>query len=296
MNDAFDIRQLRYFAAVAEELHFGRAARRLGMAQPPLSQAIRRLELRLGVTLLERNRRRVALTEAGRTLLAGARRLLEDADRLAETTRAAERGQAGTLRVGFVGTAAYEAVPALVRAFRAGHPDVVIDLVELSTGEQVEGLVAGRLDAGIVRAPISHPDLALVDLGTEPLLAALPDFHPLASAPEVPLAALAGDPFVLFARENNPPFYDDVLAACRTAGFSPRVVQQARSMPTIVSLVAAGMGVALVPAAMDRVHLPGLAYRPLAGAGVTRALALAWRRGDPSPLLENLRAVAAAPR
>jgi len=292
MEHAFDLRQLRYFVAVAEEGHVGNAARRLGIAQPPLSQQMQRLEARLGVPLFDRSRRRLTLTEAGRVLRDEARALLAAADRVQEATRQAAAGDAGTLRLGFVGSAAFGALPPLVRLFRARHPRVVLDLVELSTGEQVEAIAAGDLAAGIVRAPAGGPELDALPLADEPLLAALPDFHPLAAGDEVALGALAGEPFVLFARENNPPFYDDVLAACRAAGFSPRVVQLARSMPTIASLVAAGMGVALVPAAMDRLRLAGVAYRPLAGGPVHRALALVWRRDDPSPLLGNLVAAA----
>ncbi|HWH15851.1 MAG TPA: LysR family transcriptional regulator [Miltoncostaeaceae bacterium] len=293
MENPVELRQLRYFVAVAEEGHVGRAARRVGIAQPPLSQQMQRLEVRLGVALFDRSRRRLALTEAGRTLLGEARVVLAAADRFQEVARQAAGGEAGTLRVGFVGSAAFAALPELVRTFRARHPRVVLDPVEMPTGEQVEALAAGTLDAGIVRAPAGGRELQALPLADEPLLAALPDFHPLAARAEVPLAALAGEPFVLFARENNPPFYDDVLAACRAAGFSPRVVQVARSMPTIASLVAAGIGVALVPAPMDRLRLAGVAYRPLRGGPVHRALALVWRRDDPSPLVANLVAAAA---
>lgn len=294
MEHGFDLRQLRYFVAVAEEGHVGRAAQRLGIAQPPLSQQMQRLEARLGVALFDRSRRRVALTDAGRVLLGEARALLAQADRVQELARQAAAGDAGTLRLGFVASAAYAVLPPLVRLFRERHPHVLLDVAELSTGEQLEAVRAGTLDAGIVRAPATGADLQSLPLVDEPLRAALPDVHPLAGREAVPLSALAGEPFVLFARENNPPFYDDVLAACRAAGFSPRVVQVAHSMPTIASLVAGGLGVALVPAAMDRLHLPGVAYRPLTGSAPRRALALMWRRDPVGPVVANLVAAARA--
>ncbi len=291
-NPPFELRHLRYFLAVAQELHFGRAAARLGIAQPPLSQAIRRLEARLGVELFRRTRRHVELTDAGAVLRDEARSLLDHAARVERALRTAEAGTAGTLRIGFVGSAAHDVLPTLLRRLRDGYPDVVVAPQELSTTAQVQAVAGGSLDAGIVRLPIAAPHVATLRLVEEPLVIALPDFHPLARRARLPLSALAGEPFVLWGRDRNPLFHDEVISACHAAGFSPNVVQEAGEMPTIVGLVAAGLGVSLVPASMERVRSDGVAYRPVRGRPVRIALALAWRRDDPPALVRNLIAVA----
>ena len=278
--------------AVAEELHFGRAAVTLGMAQPPLSQQIKRLEERLGVELFRRNRRHVELTDVGAVLLDEARQLLAHASRVGEAVRRAASGTAGTIQLGFVGSAAHEVLPALLRRFREYAPEARVVPTELATTEQVGAIATGTLDAGLVRMPISSTEVATRPLVEEPLVIALPDFHPLARRRRLPLAALAGEPFVLWGRQLNPLFHDEVVSACHDAGFSPNVVQEAGEMPTIVSLVAGGLGVSLVPASMDRLRTDGVVYIPLQGRGVRIVIALAWRREHPSPLVQNLVKVA----
>ncbi len=292
ISSDIELRHLRYFVAVAEELHFGRAAQTLGMAQPPLSQQIKRLEARLGVALFRRNRRHVELTDIGAVLLDEARALLAHASRVNEAVRRAAAGTAGTVRMGFVGSAAHEVLPALLRRFREAVPDARVTLTELATTEQVTAIADGTMDAGLVRMPISSTDVATRPLVEEPLVIALPDFHPLAHRRRLPLAALADQPFVLFGRQLNPLFHDEVISACHDAGFSPDVVQEAGEMPTIVSLVAAGLGVSLVPASMERLRTDGVVYIPLQGRGVRITIALAWRREHPSPLVSNLIRVA----
>jgi DNA-binding transcriptional LysR family regulator len=287
-----ELRHLRYFVAVAEELHFGRAARRLHIAQPPLSQQIRRLEAQLGTELLRRNRRRVELTEPGRLLLEGARPLLADADGLERLVRRAAGGEVGRLAVAYVGSATYRALPVLVRAFRERLPDVDLVLSERTTTPQVAALRARQVDAGIVRPPVADEGLLLEPLVAEALVAAVSDGHRLAAGARVAVAALADEPFVLFPRHVGTGLYDDVADVCRAAGFVPRVVQEAGDMQTIVSLVAAGVGVSLVPASVTALRLPGVAYRELDGPNATLALALATRRDDASPLVARFRAIA----
>lgn len=262
------------------------------MAQPPLSQQIKRLEDRLGVELFRRNRRHVELTDAGAVLLDEARDLLTHAARVTEAVRRAGTGTAGTVRMGFVGSAAHEVLPTLLRRFREEVPDARVRLTELATTDQVAAIAGGGMDAGLVRMPISSTEVATRTLVEEPLVIALPDFHALAHRRRLPLQALAGEPFVLFGRPLNPLFHDEVISACHDAGFSPDVVQEAGEMPTIVSLVAAGLGVSLVPASMERLRTDGVVYVPLQGRGVRIAIALAWHREHPSPLVVNLVRVA----
>jgi DNA-binding transcriptional LysR family regulator len=292
ISEPFELRHLRYFIAVAEELHFGRAAARLGIAQPPLSQQIRRLETRLGVELFRRTRRSVELTDGGAALLPAARDLLSHAARVEQTVRRSATGTTGTIQMGFVGSAAYELLPTLLRRFRERYPEASVVPAELSTTEQIAAIKRGGLDAGLVRLPVESHEVATLRLVEEPIVIALPDFHPLATKRRLPLVALADEPFVMWGRRLNPPFHDEVIAACHEAGFSPNVVQEAGEMPTIVSLVAAGLGVSLVPASMELVRSEGVAYLPVQGKGVRIALALAWRRDHPSPLVRNLVSVA----
>lgn len=282
-----ELHHLRYFVAVAEELHFGRAARRLHMAQPPLSQQIRRLEGVVGARLFDRSRRHVALTPAGRAFLPHARRALQEAQLGADDARRAARGEIGRLAVGFVGSAMAGPLPAVVRAFRSRHPDVALTLRQMTTAAQVGALREGTLDVGCLRPPVVGDDLAVEVIATEPLLAAVPAGHPLAGPEALDLGELAEEAFIMSPREAGPGFFEGVTAACRAAGFQPRISQQSTEMTTILGLVASGMGVALVPSAMARIQMAGVALVPVrAPTPLPEAvLALAWRAGDTSPAL-----------
>lgn len=289
-----DLRRLRYFVTVADELHFGRAAKRLHISQPPLSQQIRRLEWELGVELFRRNRRGVSLTAAGRLLLEGARPLLAEAERLERLVGQAPG--AGILRVGFVSSAAYELLPRILRAFLLGQPRVEFSLHEATTTEQVEALVDERIDVGLVRPPVRHVGVELKSLVSERLFAALPDTHGLAVRRTIHLSALAEESFVFFPRSVGESLYEDVFAVCRRAGFSPRVIQEAAEMQTVVSLVSAGIGVSLVPEAVTAFRQPHVVYRPLSDAHAELAVALARRSGDAFPLVESFCRVALTTR
>jgi DNA-binding transcriptional LysR family regulator len=278
-----DLRHFRYFAAVAEELHFGRAAARVRVAQPALSRQIRDLEAELGLPLLERDRRRVALTAAGAVFLTEIRRVLGQVDRAVEIARRAARGEHGSLGIGYVPAVAYSALPDIVRAFRRRLPDVEIQLHEMSPVQQVEALLAEQVDAGFLRGPINEPALAADIVLEEALVAALPSGHPLGARKRLGLTMLAKEPFVLPARSRGPGFHDQILAMCRTAGFSPRVVQEG-SQTDAISLVASGAGVAIVPTSLRVIRRAGVVYRPLRERPVTQ-LVMVWRKGAASPVL-----------
>ncbi|MFM7423709.1 MAG: LysR substrate-binding domain-containing protein, partial [Elainella sp.] len=233
-----ELRHLRYFIAVAEELHFGRAAERLHMAQPPLSQQIKQLEDLLGFRLFERTKRSVQLTEAGQVFLSETYRLFRQLDQAIETGRQVSRGEKGQLVVGFVSSAAYNVLPDILRRFRSLVPDVRLELHELPTNEQVEWLLEGKIDVGFLRPPIEAVPLNLITIVREPMVVALPEQHPLGQASEISLTSLANDAFVLFPRPLSPQTYDQIISLCQQAGFSPNVVQEAMQMQTIVSLVA----------------------------------------------------------
>lgn len=288
----FELRHLRYFVTLAEELHFGRAAARLGIAQPPLSQQIQRLERALGAELFRRSRRSVELTPTGALLVSEARSLLRHADHVAAAVRRAERGDAGTVRLGFVSSAALEVMPRLVRRVRERAPAIVVEPNELASTEQVAALADGSLDVGIVRAPLAAPGLTLHPLITEPLVIALADFHPLARRRRVRLSALANEPFVLWSRSFNPMFHDAVIGACADAGFRPQIGQEAGEVGTIIGLVAAGLGVSLVPDSLRRARSEGVVYVPVEGRQVEIALALAWFDDRRTALADTLIAAA----
>ncbi|QGZ39408.1 DNA-binding transcriptional LysR family regulator [Pseudoduganella flava] len=286
-----ELRQLRYFVTVAEELHFGRAAKRLHMTQPPLSQTILALEDMLGATLFDRNRRGVALTSAGEALLPEARRLLAQAGELPGIVKRAATGATGKLTLAFVSSADYSVLPPSLRAYRAAYPQVRITLLEATSDLQLEELLHGRVDAGLLIPPL--PDKARAELDylpvlTEPLILASPANLPeLRGKHQASLAALAPLPLIIFPRAISPGLYDAILAVFRTAGITPVIGQEAIQMQTIVSLVSAGMGIALVPQSVSNLRRPGVEYRPLAHTTPLVETGLAWRRDNPSPVLKG---------
>ena len=280
-----ELRQLRYFIAVAEELHFRRAAARLHISQPPLSQQIARLEEELGCRLLNRTRRRVELTAAGEAFLRDARAVLEELDVAVATARRIESGQAGLLRVNFVGSALLSIVPGIIQRFRRGRPNVEIELRERSTLDQLRVLAGGLVDVGLVRPPIEADESLTAEVVMrERTVAAIPSDHPLAQRSRISLRTLAAEPLVLFPREQAPGFHDLLTGKLAASGRSPHVVQYAPEMTTIIGLVAAGIGLSPVPASVARLGLEGVTYRPLTGAPDTELLAVT-RTGDDSPLV-----------
>jgi len=292
-----ELRHLRYFLAVAEELHFHRAATRLHISQPPLSQQIRALERELGVTLLERNRRRVTLTVAGESFRDDARSILAAVERASERARHIARGSLGTLSIGFVGSAMFSpTLPDILREFRIGHPDVELILRELPTTAQLHALVGGELDVGVIRGPVAEseidPELELMTIQRERLVAALPAGHRLAARRRLRAEDLRGEAFVILARREAPGLYASLAAAMSDAGGVPEDVLEVAEMQTIISLVAGGFGVSLVPESVGQIDRSGVAFRAIAGRTATIELALAWRAGTTSPVLDAFLAMA----
>lgn len=280
-----ELRHLRYFIAVAEELHFGRAALRVGIAQPPLSQQIQRLEQLLGAQLFERTSRRVHLTDAGRALLAEARPLLTAANAAVDAARRAARGETGELRVAFAATVMFLALPRIIRSFRDRYPVVHLDLREMPTGPQLTALVGGEIDIGFVREPSPNEALEIVTVMREPLRIAVNKSHPLAARPTLAVRDLADEPFVLFPEELAPGLYAQVIGLCRQAGFSPKVIEESRELYTSVSLVEAGIGVSILPASVEKLGWRGVRYRPIPSAAAETRIAAAWRRDRARPVV-----------
>lgn len=286
-----ELRHLRYFIAVAEELHFGRAAEQLGISQPPLSQQIQALEEELGARLFERTNRRVALSAVGRLFLSEARQVLAQLEQAVDVARRAQRGELGELKVGFTASAPFTStIPRAIRAFRQACPDVHLDLRELSSRCVAEAVHEGRLQVGMLRplAPLPE-ELVVLELFAEPLVAVLPVDHPLAGGREVGvrLAALGEEPFVFFPRTFGTGLYDQLLGLARAAGFSPRIVQEASEAMTLIGLVATGLGVTVLPASFSRMRIDGVVCRTLLDPGASTAVWLVRRRDEASPLVRR---------
>jgi len=286
-----ELRHLRYFVAVAEALSFARAAERLHLSQPPLSRQIRALEDELGTPLFARTKRSVRLTPAGAALLPEARRLLRDADGLKAGARQLAAGEVGALALGFISVAAYNMLPELAPEFRRRHPGVKLALQEATSDVQLPALRQGELDVGLVLPPVAEPGLEYAPLLHEALMAALPTGTSRGRGP-VALASLRDEPFVLIPRQVGTSLYDAIVGACQRAGFSPRIEQEAIQMQTIVSLVAAGMGVALVPASLRHLRRTGVTYRPLVERSPRIEIGIAWRRADDAPAVRAFVALA----
>jgi DNA-binding transcriptional LysR family regulator len=283
-----DLRQMRSFAIVAEELHFGRAAEKLGIAQPPLSQQIRRLEAKVGCQLFDRGTRRVELTEAGRALLATARRILLEATNGMEQARRIGRGDAGILDVGFPTTVALSILPKIIRTFRERHPGIELRLSELSTTPQRDALRAGGLDVGFLREPEPDSALQMETVMMERFVAVLPATHRLAAnRATVPIAALAGEPFILFRRDIGPLLHGRILGLCGQAGFTPRIVQESLEWQTVVSLVRAGLGVSIAPQCVANLRLDGVVYKALAPSKVRTSVVMCWHKDNRRTALQR---------
>lgn len=297
-----DLRQLRYFTAVARAGHLTRAAETLGMQQPPLTQQIRRLEAEVGLALFERHPKGMRLTEAGQSLHADAERLLADFDALQQRLRERSAGDRGTLTVAFTSSAAAHAfTPRALREMRLHHPGVELRIDEDHAAAITDAVATGRLHTGLIRAPVAQPpELKFETLLSEPMMLALPADHALAAGPAgapVPLRALHGEPLILVRRPGAPGLYANLLERCARAGIQPRVVAEVERMMTNLNLVAAGAGLSIVPASMCGQHAGAVVYRPLpASARLDAPLTLVTRTTDPSPLtrlfVERLRALA----
>ena len=282
-----ELRQLRYFVAVAEEKHFGRAALRLHMTQPPLSQTIQALEEMLGTALFVRTKRSVALTPAGLALLPEAQRILQQASTLPSLVQRAANGASGLLSLSFISSADYSILPPLLQRFRARYPQVQIDLREATTDIQLDDLMQGKIDAGLLLPPLPAKASATLDylpVLSEPLIAALPSGI-VRGKGAVSLKNLRELPLIIFPRRISPAFHDTILSCFRDAGVTPHIGQEAIQMQTIVGLVSAGMGMALVPQSVSNLQRPGVDYRPINGKIPLIETGLAWRRDSSSAVL-----------
>jgi len=279
---AMEFRHLRCFLALAEELHFGRAAQRLAMSQPPLSVAIQQLEASVGARLFDRDSKGVRLTPAGLAFRSHAAGLLSRAEEACALAREVQAGEVGRLRLGFVGSTLFNGLSAWLQAFQASHPRVEVVVVELNSQDQIDALLQGDLDLGLVHTDRLPPALAAQPLYTEPFLACLPATHPLAALPAMPLARLSGEPFILFSRKGSPDYHARIVEICRQHGFfNPRLQHEGRHWLSVVSLVAQGLGVSLVPAAFRQAGIQGAVFRPLMETIDDSAVFAAWRQdGD----------------
>jgi DNA-binding transcriptional LysR family regulator len=289
-----ELRHFRYFLAVAQEGNVTRAAEKLGIGQPPLSQQIMALEREMKVQLFRRTGHGVTLTEAGEALLADATRLLNDAQHAVLNAQRAGRGETGRLQLGFTASSAFNpAVPALIRAFRNVYPGVGLTLTEGNTAQLLAYLEEGRLDLAFLRPGVhSFNGVALYQIANEPMKIVLPVKHSLAREPSLPLSTLADEPFVLIPREASPTLHDEIISACRDAGFEPKLGQQAPQLSSVVSLVSAEFGISIVPASVSQIHAEGVVYVDISGADVRTRLALASRENDTSAKTANFLNVA----
>jgi len=282
-----ELRHLRYFIAVAEELHFGRAAQVLGISQPPLSQQIQALEQEVGARLFERTNRRVELSEAGRLFLHEARLVLAQVDKAADVARRAQLGELGELKIGFTSSAPFNStIPQAIFAFRQAFPAVHLNLQEMSSTEVAESLVDESIQVGLMR-PLPLPDsLSVIELMREPLVAVLNADHPLVEGSErgLHLAQLAEEPFVFFPRTYGSGLYAQLLNLARDAGFSPHFAQEAGEAMAIIGLVAAGLGVSVLPASYQRIRIDGVVYRTLLDQEAVTAVWLVQRKGAQTPM------------
>jgi DNA-binding transcriptional LysR family regulator len=286
MSDQIELRHLRYFLVVAEALHFSKAARQLGMAQPPLSQQIKRLEQLLGHALFERTTRGVKLTPAGQLLARRARSTMEKVDEDLAQVRRLGRGEEGTLTVGFSGSVMFTELPAAIQSFRYRYPKVELRLRELVTSAQIAALLNGQIDLAFLRDGDPTEGIRITTLSKERYVAVLPEAHALAVRRTLSVKALEGEPFIMFARRMGPLAYDRTIACCERGGFRPNIVQDAPQWLTLVRLVAAGLGVTLAPACVARVAMPGAVYREVKTACRT-SIDLGVKAGTESVLARN---------
>jgi len=290
-----EFRHLRYFLVLAEELHFGRAARRLSMSQPPLSLNIQQLEASVGARLFTRSSKQVALTAAGRAFLPAARALLAQAAQAASHARDVGQGMAGSLSIGFSGTMLYSGLPDILARFQARHPLLRLMLKELSSSEQLVELAHDRLDLGFVHTTRVPPELSQIRVSSQDFVGCLPAGHALAGQPVLALPLLQGEPFAVVSRTVSPDYHERILAICTEAGFYPEIRYELRHWLSVVSLVSQGMGVALVPAALQQSAMAGAVFAPLDRATTPYDTHCLWKTSrDDAALAAFVDAVRAA--
>lgn len=294
-----EFRHLRYFLALAEELHFGRAAERLSISQPPLSLNIQQLEASVGARLFTRSSREVRLTAAGAAFVPKARALLEQAQDAARHARDVERGRVGRLQIGFVGAMLYRGLPQMLRQFQAQHPELRVLLRELSSQDQLIELSHERLDVGFVHTTQVPPELSRILVARQPFVGCLPATHPLAGCTTLALRELEGYPFATVARAVSPDYHERIVALCTAAGFHPDLRYELRHWLSVVSLVSQGLGVALVPEALRESGLANTVFIPLTSTAGTPSAPYdtycLWKtKRDNAPLVSFLEAVKAA--
>lgn len=285
----FDLGQLRCFVAVAEELHFGRAAARLNMTQPPLSRQIQVLEHILEVKVLERTSRSVKLTPAGRNFLPEAKYILNLSESAAQVVRRIAAGKSGSIKIGFTASTAYSYLPKLITVCRKKLPDIDFSLHEMVSGEQFEALAEGQIDVGLLRPPVARPEFASKRVASDTLLAAVPDGHPLAAAKAIAMKDFDGQPFVMYSAYESRFFYDLLVAQFSKADILPRYVQHISQIHSVLALVRAGLGLAIVPSSAASLNFSGVTLRPLRLADPAPVeLYLAWRRDHANPLIHSI--------
>ncbi|MDN0192064.1 als operon DNA-binding transcriptional repressor AlsR [Bacillus stercoris] len=282
-----ELRHLQYFIAVAEELHFGKAARRLNMTQPPLSQQIKQLEEEVGVTLLKRTKRFVELTAAGEIFLNHCRMALMQIGQGIELARRTARGEHGHLVIGFVGSATYEFLPPIVREYRKKFPSVKIELREISSSRQQEELLKGNIDIGILHPPLQHTALHIETAQSSPCVLALPKQHPLTSKESITIEDLKDEPIITVAKEAWPTLYMDFIQFCEQAGFKPNIVQEATEYQMVIGLVSAGIGITFVPSSAKKLFNLDVTYRNMDQIQLNAEWVIAYRKDNHNPLLKH---------
>lgn len=294
-----EFRHLRYFLVLADELHFGRAARRLSISQPPLSLNIQQLEASVGARLFERDSKGVRLTAAGRAFREAATALLAQAEEARLLARQIEAGAVGRLRVGFVGSMLYRGLPQKLQQFEADQPGIQIALTELNSQEQIEALLHGQLDVGFIHTSRVPDELAARLIHSEPFVCCMPAGHRLATRRNtgrtVALTELRGEPFVLFSRKASPDYYARIVDMCAAEGFYPQIRHEVRHWLSVVSLVSQGMGVAVVPAALRHSALAGAAFRPLKHSTVPSEVYCVWKAAPDHPARDRFVGIFPAP-
>ena len=286
-----NIRQLRYFLVVASELHFGRAAQRLNIAQPPLSMQIKQLEKDLGVRLFERTKRRVNLTPAGEVLQMEGKMILQQLENAREKTRRASRGDIGKLSISFVGSAMCSVLPTWLQQFRQAYPDVELSLQEGTKAEQLESLQRQQTDLGLMRPPIEDSQVSQRLVLKEPLVAVLPSSHTMSGSSEVDITALSQDPFIFFSRTLAVDLYDKTIQFCQENGFSPNIVQTVEQLQTVLGLVSAQIGVAILPMAAQKLQREGVCYCQFTQSAPTADLMVVWHKDRLTKTAENFLAL-----